>query len=99
MPKLFLPSPHGEIARPTIGLGLASQAHRSVHQMNYPSKKNQMNYIPLYINYYSLGYLQKLVILFIIHEKISNHDNVHVYVYKRKESLTIYYKQIFELAM
>jgi len=35
MPKLFLPSPHGEIARPTIGLGLASQAHRSIHQMNW----------------------------------------------------------------
>ena len=41
MPKLFLPSPQGEIARPTIGLGLASQAHRSVHQMNYPSKKKK----------------------------------------------------------
>ena len=50
LPKLFLPSPHGEIARPTIGLGLASQAHRSVHQMNYPSKKksNELSHASLY---------------------------------------------------
>ena len=52
--QTFLPCPLGEMARPTMGLGLANRAHRSIHPMNYLmrlfyfcifQKKNLQKYI------------------------------------------------------